>query len=66
MAKRMIELCDGNLQGIASTLNLLAYYNDIFGGALKPELGKSEPMYLTHQHPWARVPITGSRRRFLT
>ena len=38
MAKRMIELCDGSLQGMASTLNLLAYYNDISGGALKPEL----------------------------
>ena len=37
-AKRMIELCDGNMQGMASTLNLLAYYNDISGGALKPEL----------------------------
>ena len=38
MAKRMIELCDGSLQGMASTLNLLTYYNDIFGGALKHEL----------------------------
>ena len=38
MAKRMIELCDGSLQGMASTMNLLAYYNDIFGGALKHEL----------------------------
>ena len=38
MAKRMIELCDGNLQGMASTMNLLTYYNDIFGGALKHEL----------------------------
>ena len=37
-AKRMIELCDGNMQGMASTLNLLAYYNDISGGALKHEL----------------------------
>ena len=34
----MIELCDGSLQGMASTMNLLAYYNDIFGGALKHEL----------------------------
>ena len=38
MAKRMIELCDGSLQGMASTMNLLTYYNDIFGGALKHEL----------------------------
>ena len=37
-AKRMIELCDGSLQGMASTMNLLTYYNDIFGGALKHEL----------------------------
>ena len=43
-ARRTVELCDGSLQGIASAMSLIAYYNVVADGAMIHELEKLNGM----------------------
>ena len=43
-ARRTVELCDGSLQGIASAMSLIAYYNVVADGAMVNELEKLNGM----------------------
>ena len=43
-ARRTVELCDGSLQGIASAMSLIAYYNVVADGAMINELEKLNGM----------------------
>lgn len=43
-ARRTVELCDGSLQGIASAMSLIAYYNVVADGDLINELEKLNGM----------------------
>lgn len=42
--RRTVELCDGSLQGIASAMSLIAYYNVVADGAMIHELEKLNGM----------------------